>query len=68
MFLVGVDKAGSTTAVEACNKAGVPVFMVASESEGGEYKFVGFNKKKTVGLCKVNMWRNMRKREIRSVI
>ena len=43
MFLVGVDKAGSTTAVEACNKAGVPVFMVASESEGGEYKFVGFN-------------------------
>ena len=28
LFLVGVDAAGNTTAVEACNKAGIPVFMV----------------------------------------
>ncbi len=43
LFLVGVDAAGNTTAVEACNKAGIPVFMVASTSEGGEWKMVGFN-------------------------
>ena len=43
MFLVGVDAAGNTTAVEACNKAGIPVFMVASTSEGGDWKMVGFN-------------------------
>ncbi len=42
MFILGVDTAGNTTAVEACNKAGVPVFMTATESEGGEWKFVGF--------------------------
>lgn len=43
LFLVGVDAAGNTTAVEACNKAGIPVFMVASTSEGGDWKMVGFN-------------------------
>jgi len=42
IFILGVDTAGNTTAVEACNKAGVPVFMTATESEGGEWKFVGF--------------------------
>lgn len=42
MFIIGVDTAGNATAVEACNKAGVPVFMTATESEGGEWKFVGF--------------------------
>lgn len=43
LFMLGVDTAGNSSAVEACNKAGVPVFMVASESDGGEYRFVGFN-------------------------
>lgn len=43
MFIIGVDTAGNATAVEACNKADVPVFMTATESEGGEWKFVGFN-------------------------
>lgn len=42
MFIIGVDTAGNTTAVEACNNAGVPVFMVATESEGGDWRFVGF--------------------------
>lgn len=42
LFLIGVDTAGNATAVEACNEAGVPVFMTATESDGGEWKFVGF--------------------------
>lgn len=45
MFLVGVDQAGNTTAVEACNKAGIPCVMVASSSTGGDWQFVGFNEK-----------------------
>ena len=45
LFMPGVDTAGNASAVEACNRAGIPVFMIASESEGGDYKFVGFNEK-----------------------
>ncbi|MCH1983499.1 sugar ABC transporter substrate-binding protein [Ruminococcus sp. OA3] len=43
MFIIGVDTAGNAASVKACNAAGVPVFMVATESSAGEYKFVGFN-------------------------
>ena len=43
MFIIGVDTAGNSAAVKACNEAGVPVFMAATESEEGDYKFVGFN-------------------------
>jgi len=43
LFLIGVDTAGNSSAVQACNKADIPVFMVATESEEGDWKFVGFN-------------------------
>lgn len=43
LFLIGVDTAGNSSAVQACNAAGIPVFMVATESEEGDWKFVGFN-------------------------
>ncbi len=43
MFIIGVDTAGNAASVKACNEAGVPVFMVATESSEGDYKFVGFN-------------------------
>lgn len=36
LFLIGVDTSGNSTAVKACNKAGVPVFMTATESEEGD--------------------------------
>lgn len=43
MFIIGVDTEGNTTAVNACNQEGVPVFMVGTEASGGDWKFVGFN-------------------------
>ena len=43
MFIIGVDTKGNSTAVKACNEAGVPVFMVATEATEGEYRFIGFN-------------------------
>ena len=43
MFIIGVDTAGNTTAVEACNAEGIPVFMVGTEATGGDWKFVGFD-------------------------
>jgi ABC-type sugar transport system substrate-binding protein len=43
MFIIGVDTEGNSTAVKACNEAGVPVFMVATEATEGDYKFVGFS-------------------------
>lgn len=43
MFIIGVDTEGNTTAVQACNNEGVPVFMVGTEASGGEWKFIGFD-------------------------
>lgn len=43
LFMIGVSTSGSSVAVKSCNDAGVPVFMVATESEEGEWKFVGFD-------------------------
>lgn len=43
MFIIGVDTEGNTTAVNACNQEGIPVFMVGTEASGGDWKFVGFN-------------------------
>lgn len=43
MFIIGVDTAGNTTAVNACNAEGIPVFMVGTEATGGEWKFIGFD-------------------------
>lgn len=43
MFIIGVDTAGNTTAVNACNEAGVPVYMVGTEADGGDWKFIGFD-------------------------
>ena len=43
MFIIGVDTAGNTTAVETCNAEGIPVFMVGTEASGGEWKFIGFD-------------------------
>jgi ABC-type sugar transport system substrate-binding protein len=43
MFIIGVDTEGNSTAVKACNDAGIPVFMVATEATEGAYKFIGFN-------------------------
>lgn len=43
IFMVGCDNDSSTSVVEAANKAGVDMFMVASEATAGEYKFIGFN-------------------------
>ena len=43
MFIIGVDTEGNTTSVEACNKEGIPVFMVGTEASGGDWKFVGFD-------------------------
>lgn len=43
LFMIGVSTSGSSTAVKACNEAGVPVFMVATEAEEGDWKFVGFD-------------------------
>lgn len=45
VFIVGVDTAGNTTAVEACNAENVPVFMVGTEASGGDWKFIGFDEK-----------------------
>lgn len=45
MFIIGVDTAGNTTAVQACNEENVPVFMVGTEASGGEWKFIGFEEK-----------------------
>ena len=42
MFIIGVDTAGNTTAVNACNSADIPVFMVGTEADGGDWKFIGF--------------------------
>ena len=43
IFLIGVDTDGNTTAVEACNEAGIPIFMVATTASGGDYTFVGWD-------------------------
>lgn len=43
MFIIGVDTEGNTTAVNACNQEGIPVFMVGTEASGGDWKFVGFD-------------------------
>lgn len=42
IFIIGVDTAGNSTAVKACNEAGVPVYMVGTEASEGDYKFIGF--------------------------
>jgi inositol transport system substrate-binding protein len=42
IFLIGADTEGNTVAVEACNKAGIPVYMVATEATGGDWKFIGW--------------------------
>lgn len=43
IFMVGCDNDSSASVVEAANKAGIDMFMVASEAVSGSYKFVGFN-------------------------
>lgn len=43
MFIIGVDTAGNTSAVNSCNEAGVPVYMVGTEADGGDWKFIGFD-------------------------
>lgn len=43
ILMIGCDNDSSASVVEACNKAGIPIFMVVSEAVSGEYKFVGFN-------------------------
>jgi ABC-type sugar transport system substrate-binding protein len=62
LFLIGVDTEGNTTAVEMCNAAGVPVFMVGTEATGGEWKFIGFNEvavgKKQGEWCAANLPQN----------
>lgn len=62
MFIIGVDTTGNTTAVEACNAEGVPVFMVGTEAGGGDWKFVGFNEielgKKQGEWCVANLQEN----------
>ncbi|MFV0527880.1 MAG: sugar ABC transporter substrate-binding protein [Lachnospiraceae bacterium] len=50
MFIIGVDTQGNTTAVEACNAEGIPVFMVGTEASGGDWKFIGFDEKE-LGLA-----------------
>lgn len=59
MFIIGVDTEGNTTAVNACNAEGIPVFMVGTEASGGEWKFVGFNEtelgKKQGEWCAANL-------------
>ena len=43
LFIIGVDTAGNTTAVTACNDEDVPVFLVGTESDGGDWRFIGFD-------------------------
>lgn len=62
LFLIGVDTEGNTAAVEACNREGIPVFMVGTEASGGDWKFVGFNEtelgKKQGEWCAANLPEN----------
>jgi ABC-type sugar transport system substrate-binding protein len=62
MFIIGVNTEGNTVAVEQCNAAGVPVFMVATEASGGEWKFIGFSEiemgKKQGEWCAANLPQN----------
>jgi ABC-type sugar transport system substrate-binding protein len=62
LFIIGVDTEGNSIAVELCNEAGVPVFMVGTEASRGDWKFVGFNERE-VGLkqgewCTANLRQN----------
>ena len=43
IVMVGTDNDSSASVVEACNAAGIDIFMVASEATTGTYKFIGFN-------------------------
>ena len=43
MFLIGDDPDTNAVCVRACNRAGVPVFLVATQASGGEYSFIGFD-------------------------
>lgn len=43
VFLIGADTTGNAASVQACNKAGVPIFMVATEASGGDWKFIGWD-------------------------
>jgi ABC-type sugar transport system substrate-binding protein len=62
IFIIGVDTEGNTVAVEQCNAAGVPVFMVGTEASGGEWKFIGFNEtelgRKQGEWCAANLPQN----------
>jgi ABC-type sugar transport system substrate-binding protein len=62
LFIIGVDTEGNSIAVELCNEAGIPVFMVGTEASRGNWKFVGFNEQE-VGLkqgewCAANLSQN----------
>lgn len=43
VFLIGADTEGNTVSVQACNKAGVPIYMVATEATDGDWKFIGWD-------------------------
>jgi len=43
MFIIGVDTEGNNVSVQACNDAGVPVFMPFTESSKGEFAFIGWD-------------------------
>ena len=64
IFIIGVDTEGNSIAVEQCNEAGVPVFMVGTEASRGKWKFVGFNERevgrKQGEWCAANLQQNTR--------
>lgn len=43
IYLIGCDTEGNTVCVNACNDAGIPIFMVATTASGGDYTFVGWD-------------------------
>lgn len=43
VLMIGCDNDSSASAVQACNDAGIPMFMVVSEATNGDYRFIGFN-------------------------
>lgn len=43
LFLIGVDTEANSTAVEACNNEGIPVYQLGTDASSGEYKFIGWD-------------------------
>lgn len=43
IFMFGIEPNGDSVAIQECNKANIPVFLIASSAESGEYKVIGFD-------------------------